>query len=652
VSVQFEIKVVSANSSAAIKGVTSDLGGAAAATNNLNNRLSALGNIGFHVNNIRSAVSGIANDFKNAVKPGIDFNSSLTDMQAITGVNNQELQLLSGNARELAKTYGVDAANALESNKLLLSQLTPELAKAPVALDSMTRSAAILSKQLKGDTAAATEVLTTAMNQYGVSMDDPIAASQTMASMMNIMSAAAKEGSAELPQIKAALEQAGMMAKTANVPFNELNAAIQVLDKSGKKGAEGGVALRNVMTTLSQGQFLPKGTLATLQAAGIDVDKMTDKSASLSDRLAALRPIMNDTAAMTQLFGTENAAAAIALVSNTDSITELTGKITGTNTAVEIADTVMGSFSEGMARANAWLKDMGISIFNATQGFIPFMELGGGAISTVTNIAGAVQAFGILSKTQLVTSIASAITSFGTWIGTTITATAAQWGLNVAMSANPIGLVVVAVAAAIGAIVLLVKYWDDIKAAIGSFAKWIWNHHPFQWLIDLTDIIFPGFKKQMGELFDWVIDRVDALLDWVKGAWDTITSLFGSNDGAGKVPQEATKAAVEEFAKQAQNVQIPGVTIQGVANNNSPLAGYDPNAKKANSNNGTISNTASNITSGGARPTQINITIQKLQDQTVIHTTNLDMGGKEAANKILEYLLETIQGANVALAGN
>ena len=49
-----------------------------------------------------------------------------------------------------------------------------------------------------------------------------------------------------------------MAAKAAGVSFAETNAAIQVLDKAGKKGSEGGVALRNVMSTLAQGRFLPK----------------------------------------------------------------------------------------------------------------------------------------------------------------------------------------------------------------------------------------------------------------------------------------------------------------------------------------------------------------------------------------------------------
>ena len=86
----------------------------------------------------------------------------------------------------------------------------------------------------------------------------PIRAAEEMARMMNVMAAAANEGSAELPQIKEALQQAGMAAKATGVNFEEANAAIKVLDKVGKKGAEGDVALRNIMMILSKGRFLPK----------------------------------------------------------------------------------------------------------------------------------------------------------------------------------------------------------------------------------------------------------------------------------------------------------------------------------------------------------------------------------------------------------
>ena len=201
---------------------------------------------------IASGFQRIADGLNSAIAPGVALNASLTDLKALTGVTGEGLRQIEGYARDTAKAFGIDAAGAVESYKLILGQLSPELAKSPEALKAMGEHVATLSKLMGGDATAAAEVLNTAMNQYGVDLSNPIRASEEMARMMNVMAAAGREGSAELPQIKEALEQAGMAAKGAGVSFEEANAAIQVLDKAGKKGSEGGIALRNVLSTMSE----------------------------------------------------------------------------------------------------------------------------------------------------------------------------------------------------------------------------------------------------------------------------------------------------------------------------------------------------------------------------------------------------------------
>lgn len=208
------------------------------------------------VNQALEGVRNLKTILDEAIQPGIALNTSLMDLSAITGLTGKALDGISDAARSSARIFGTDAAQNVESYKLLLSQLSPDIAKNSEALKLMGDHVNTLSKTMGGNTVAATEVLTTAMNQYGVSLEDPMQASKSMAEMMNIMAAAAKEGSAELPQIKSALENVGMVAKTTGVSFSETNAAIQVLDKAGKKGAEGGVALRNTLSILSEGRFL------------------------------------------------------------------------------------------------------------------------------------------------------------------------------------------------------------------------------------------------------------------------------------------------------------------------------------------------------------------------------------------------------------
>lgn len=324
-------------------------------------------------------VERLASTFEGLAASGVTLDSQMHDLSAVAGVTGDALKEIEGYARDSAKAFGTDAGVAVEGYKLLLSQLTPELGKCPAALKSMGESIQITSKLMGGDGVAAAQVLTTAMNQYGVSLDDPIAASKTMADMMNTMAAAGQAGSAELPAIKAALEQCGMAAKAANVSFEETNAAIQVLDKAGKKGSEGGVALRNTMAILSQGRFLPKDTREELEKAGIDVLALGDKNKTLKERLEMLKPVLNDSALFSKLFGMENANAARALVQGTDKLAEFTEAVTGTSSAEEQAAIIMDSYAEKQARINQQIEDVKISLFQATGG----ATMWAGALSSV-----------------------------------------------------------------------------------------------------------------------------------------------------------------------------------------------------------------------------------------------------------------------------
>uniref|UniRef100_UPI0025A9E884 phage tail tape measure protein n=1 Tax=uncultured Duncaniella sp. TaxID=2768039 RepID=UPI0025A9E884 len=317
----------------------------------------------------KNIAQSIADGFKQLSSAGVTLDSQMHDLSAVAGVTGDGLKQIETFARQSAKAFGTDAAVAVEGYKLLLSQLSPELGKYPEALSAMGGCIQTTSKLMSGDGVAAAQVLTTAMNQYGVSMEEPMAASAEMARMMNVMAAAGQAGSAELPAISAALQQCGMAAKAANVSFEETNAAIQVLDKAGKKASEGGVALRNVLGQLSKGRFVEKQAREELEKAGIDVVALGDNSKSLKERLEMLKPMLNDSALLSKFFGVENANAARALIQGTDALQGFTDAVTGTNSATEQAAIVMDSYAERQARVNQQFEDFKITIFQATGDF-------------------------------------------------------------------------------------------------------------------------------------------------------------------------------------------------------------------------------------------------------------------------------------------
>lgn len=448
-------------------------------------------------------------------EPGLKLNTSMHDLSAITGITGKKLQEIEKNARQTAKTFGGSAAASAESYKLILSQLSPEIAKVPEALSAMGTSIATLSKTMGGDVAGATEVLTTAMNQFQVSTQDPIAAAKEMSRMMNVMAAAAQAGSAELPQIKEALSQSGMAAKAAGISFEEANAAIQVLDKAGKKGAEGGVALRNVMATLAQGRFLPKDVLEELSASGINISLLTDKTKSFADRLSALNPIASDTAIITKLFGKENSNAALALMAGTDQMREWTSAVTDTKSAEEQAAIVMQSKEEQLIRIKAKIDDFKIALFNVTGNLLPFAEGLSQMLVPISQMIPLISALNSgmrkLFSTTLVKGVYSVIKGLGAYALSLVTTGAAQTAFAATATAGFATLKAGAIAACrgIGIAIKSIPVFGWIIAilsAIGGAVAWAWNK-------------FEGFRKAIFGVWEVV-------KDFGKNIWNGFTGII------------------------------------------------------------------------------------------------------------------------------
>lgn len=198
-------------------------------------KLEGLGKGMFFLNQLKEGVDNIRDSFNDAIEPGIRFETAVAEMSGITNMEGKELDVLATKARNTAKAFGTDAADAMVVYKDLLSKITPELKKAPDALEIMSNNVMTLSKTMSNDVPGASAAMSTAMNQYKVSLDDPMKAAQTMTDYMNIMAAGTVEGSAEIKEVAEALKQTGSVAKTFGVEFAETNSLIQLLDKSGKR---------------------------------------------------------------------------------------------------------------------------------------------------------------------------------------------------------------------------------------------------------------------------------------------------------------------------------------------------------------------------------------------------------------------------------
>ena len=626
---------------------------------------------------------------------GIALNTSMTDLQAVTGVTGEGLRQIEGYARETAKAFGIDAAGAVESYKLILGQLSPELAKSPVALKAMGEHVATLSKLMGGDATAAAEVLNTAMNQYGVDLSDPIRASEEMARMMNVMAAAGQEGSAELPQIKEALEQSGMAAKGAGVSFEEMNAAIQVLDKAGKKGSEGGVALRNVLATLSQGRFLPKDVQKELKKAGISVTDLADRGKSLKERLEILRPVMNDAALFSKLFGKENTNAAMALVGGTEEVGRYTEAIQGTQSANEQAAVVMEGFAERSARIRQHIEDFKISIFQATgdvslwvgaisEALIPIaqlMPLLSGALPLFKGVASWVfsgaKAFFLFGKGALlslvhvgklaVTLLTRGVTALVYYIGSLVTGGTAQIGFAAmaqlafasfktaavtacrTVSAAIMSIPLVGwIAAAIAAIIALGVYFWNTSAKFRATLKGLWAAFKatFSNIWEMAKTVFSSLGDLIKAAFSLDGKGISAAIHKMTGAF----SKFGSETG--KAFQEAYDQEMKASTAKGKGGNGSAGTTQGTGGkgNGKGNGQTDKPIVPPLGGGGGVTDSSTRHGGGGAgRANSVTIHIGKLVESLTISSTHLSTDPSEVKTIITDLLLSAVNDANLAL---
>lgn len=412
---------------------------------------------------ITQGLQNLNQAFQDINGPGLDYNSTLAELSAITGLTGAKLDELGKKARESAKNFGGSASESLNTYKVILSKLGPDIANSTQALDEMESYVRTLSKTMGGDNVKAVEALTTSMLQYGVDLSNPIAASKEMEKMMNVMAASAQAGSSEVDQVAESWKVAGVQIKQAKVSFEEGTAAIQVLSKGGKDGAEAGTALRNILTKMAGEDIIPKEAAGKLKALGVDLSIVSDTSISLSDRLKELKKAQSDATVMAQVFGLENAAAANILLDGVGYMDELTEKITDTNVAYDQANIIMESRAEKIKKMNAYIEDQKIALFEATNGATaylePISELAVTFSAFVPLVSGAKKAFDALKKSQIVQTTVQKALNVVSKI------------FNKILSMNPILLVTAGIAAATAAMYGLIKATKGANAVEKVHAK-------------------------------------------------------------------------------------------------------------------------------------------------------------------------------------
>lgn len=164
-----------------------------------------------------------------------------------------------------------------------------------------------------------------------------------------------------------------------------------------------------------------------------------------------------------------------------------------------------------------------------------------------TNMA---RAFGDLSGgfAQLGPLIGKVLARLGAMIGITTAeaaattgAATAQWSLNAALLANPVGIVIAAIAALVAIFVVLWNKCDGFRDALKGVWRWLQNS-------------IPGFK-QLGQAIQWVKDLFSDAADKAEEVAEAMEEHAKKIDGAVKILSNGVGVSREAWKKWSEQIQ-------------------------------------------------------------------------------------------------
>lgn len=490
----------------------------------------------------------------------IDFDSSIASLKAITGLSGKAFEpfkeqiIAVGDATK--KSY-VDVAKSME----LIGSAQPELLNNASAMGEMTRAAILLSKASGMDLPTAAGSLSKALNQFGASADQA-------AKFVDILSTSEQKGTATTPQIIDALINGGSAAKTLGLSFDETNAIIQAYAKAGVIGSEAGTQMASVLSKLAA------STVSKYNPSVVGATKAIDNLAKSNMSYAQL----------IKMFGPESAKFMATLINQNDVVQKLSGNLYDVGNAQkqanernlsfkESVDKLVSAFSNQMIKANesaGALKVVG-SIIGFVANNIGFLInsllLLGGAFLVWKIGTALLYAYNLALDLVILSQgyqgaallrTTAALKIFAVW---TKIVTVAQWLWNAAMTANPIGLIIVGIGALIAAIAALVIWWDKVKKKVDEWSNSaVWQIlkivNPIMAIIELVSFLqdrWDGIKKAFteGGFLNGIKAIGAALLSFVLKPFEVILKAIGKLTGADWAINAS--ASIGDFRKGLDN---------------------------------------------------------------------------------------------------
>ncbi|MDR3361313.1 MAG: phage tail tape measure protein [Desulfovibrio sp.] len=480
------------------------------------------------------------------IKAAIDFESAMADAaKTIDGMRDDSGKLTD-------KYYGMETAIKRMGRALPLTH--KELASLFAAggqqgytevkdLEEFTTMAAHMSVAF----GMSTEEAADAIGGYRSAMHLSFADTRTMLDLMNQFANTTSASEKGIADVVRRIGPLGNVGGVAAKPMTALAATLDAMKVAPEVAATG---IKNLILSMTAGTAATKKQRAAFGALGIDTVKLakqmqTDGPAAIISVLESIKelPKAQQLSIMQQIFGRESLGAIAPLL---DSLDQVKKNLVIAGDTSKYAGAMQKEFeNRSKTTANALVlaknraMEMGISIGAVVlPSLVSLLETVGPWISALADIAGrhktvttvlvgvAAGLFTVRLGTLATMYAMSAVRSVALAVraaflllrGATLIGTAAQWALNAAMTANPIGIVVAGIGALVAAMVFLYNTCEPVRAAFDTVFGWI------------------GAKAA------WLWEKVSAIAK----AFRAIGGLFKSGDDSGEKDEQVPEGATDK----------------------------------------------------------------------------------------------------------
>lgn len=209
--------------------------------------------------------------------------------------------------------------------------------------------------------------------------------------------------------------------------------------------------------------------------------------------------------------------------------------------------------------------------------------------------------------------------------------TAAQWALNVAMTANPIGIIVVAIGALIGGLIIAYKKSENFRASLDGLIE----------VGKLIGRVYMGVGKTIIGAFTF---NKDLFLEGIKDTAKVTEEILGG--GISKAFNKGFDASKSKSKIEADK-EAQATTMDKLATKPLTKPGILPGGGGAGNGNGA----GGTSLSSNKQVRNVQVTIGKLVENLTVATTNMQgAGAADIKRMITEVLTAAVHDSELALS--